>query len=157
MKGGDTLIAYSTAVGYMGSIKNLLIDKLKKHGGIPTQLTDTIWKRYMASVRSSKWQYCRKNRVKMHGTKDSATDQDRLAIFAICIWTGTLPNAEFLNFFQSMVMNCGRGSEIGISRYDHFSMVSIEEPSGMKYHTLGQYVERMKTESKFINFYYGVD
>ena len=150
MKGVDKLIAYATAVGYMGSIKGLLIYKFKNHGAIPTQLSEEIWKRYMNCVRSQKWQYCRKNRTKMQGTKDAATDDDRSAIFALSIWSGNVANAEFLNFFQSMVMNCGRGSEMGLTRFQHFSMKSIEEPSGKTYETLGQYIERMKTESKII-------
>ena len=46
-------------------------------------------------------------------------------------------------------MNCGRGSEIGITRYQDLTLKLIEEDSGKKYYTLSQYVERMKTQSKY--------
>ena len=99
-KGGTKFIAYQTATGYMGAIKNLLIDKFKNKAKIPHNLSNEIWTRYMAQVRSQKWTYCRQERTDLQGTKDTATDKDRVALFAICIWSGNVQNAEFLNFFK---------------------------------------------------------
>ena len=70
---------------------------------------------------------------------------------AVCIWDGTLHNAELMNFFQSMVMNCGRGCEIGLSRIDHLQMKMLNEPN-VKYTTLEQYINRTQIESKLCNF-----
>ena len=57
-------------------------------------------------------------------------------------------NAEFMNFFQSMVMNCGRGCEIGLTRFEHFTMKTIKEPHGQEFDTLEQYINRIKVMSK---------
>ena len=141
-------ISYPSAAGYMGSIKNMLLDKFKQNVLTPKQLQVETWKRYMSKLRSTMWGRCRKNKTPMHGTKGSATEKDRNAIFLICLWSGTLYNAEFMNFFQSMVMNCGRGCEIGLTRFEHFTMKTIKEPHGQEFDTLEQYINRIKVMSK---------
>jgi len=55
-------------------------------------------------------------------------------------------NAEFMNLFQSMVMNCGCGSKIGVTCFNHFNLRYIKEDYGLEYNTLEQYVNRSKTE-----------
>ena len=74
--------------------------------------------------------------VPMFGTKESASDADCMAIIAICIWTGSVVNAKFLNLFQSMVMNCGRGSKIGVLRFEHLHMRVIKEDYGLDYKSI---------------------
>ena len=81
----------------------------------------------------------------MIGHKEAATEQDKMGLSAVCIWTGTLENAEFVNLFQGMVMNCGRGSDIAISKFSDFSLTKIQEDNGLIYNTLRQYVLRPKT------------
>ena len=51
---------------------------------------------------------------KLFGTKESATDEEINALAAVCYWNGDLTSAEFLNLFNSMVGNAGRGSEASI-------------------------------------------
>ena len=48
-----------------------------------------------------------------------------------------------------MVMNCGRGSEIGVTRFQDLNLKRIEEDYGLVYETMEQYVNRTKTEGKF--------
>ena len=74
-------ISYPSASGYMGSIKNMLLDKFKQNVLTPKQLQVETWKRYMSKLRSTMWGRCRKNKTPMHGTKGTATDKDRNAIF----------------------------------------------------------------------------
>ena len=139
MKASNELISYGSASGYMGSIKNDLLDKYSRIG-IPTPLVTEVWKRKMTRIRSTKWEHCRKKGVAMFGSKESATDADRLGLIAICMWSGTLPNAEFMIFFQSMVMNCGRGSEIGITKLSNLHLKTIKEYHGFDFDTLEQYI-----------------
>ena len=143
----NELISYGSAVGYMGAIKNYFLDKFSKVG-IPLQLQEEQWKRKIARVRSMKRQQASKNKKPVVVSKEAASDEDRTGIAAICIWSGNVVNAEFMNFFQSMVMNCGRGSEIGIATFDDLHLRHIEEESGMTYKTLEQYVNWSKTEGK---------
>ena len=77
--------------------------------------------------------------------KEAATEEDKMGLSAVCIWTETLENAEFMNLFQGMVMNCGRGSDIGIANFSDFSLTKIQEDNGLVYNTLRQYVLRPKT------------
>ena len=153
MKSNEELISYATASGYMGAIKNLVVDQYKMDDrGTPNQFSADIWKRYMHSIRSIKWEQCRRKKSPLFGSKESASDADRLGLFAICMWSGTLENAEFMNFFQSMVMNCGRGSEIGLSRFDHLKLKSIKEDNGSEYSTLVQYINRTKVMGKLMQY-----
>ena len=68
-----------------------------------------------------------------------------MGVIAVCIWSGTLNNAEFMNLFQSMVNNCGRGSEIAITKFKDLSMTKIKEDNGLEFQTIKQYVMRLKT------------
>ena len=141
-KPSESLISYASAAGYMGAVKNLLLDTYRSNKNVPKQLSTETWKRYMNKLRSTMWERCRKERKPMFGSKKSATEQDRYGIYAICIWDSTLHNAEFLNFFQSMVMNCGRGCEIGLTRFEHLEMKKIKESNGIEFDTLQQYINR---------------
>ena len=99
-KSSNPLISYGTASGYMGSIKNELLDRFHRAGvGIPSTLQNEVWKRMMNRVRSIKWEQCRNDRKSMFGSKESASEADRMSLIIICIWSGTTTNAEFLNFF----------------------------------------------------------
>ena len=49
-----------------------------------------------------------------------------------------------------MVMNCGRGSEIGVTKFEHFNLKRIKEDYGLEYETIEQYVNRSKTEGTLI-------
>ena len=141
----NDLISYQSAIGYMGAIKCHLIDKYHRVG-VPQQLKEEVWKRKMTRIRSIKAEQAKQRRKPMFGSKEAASDADRMGILAICIWTGNVLNAEFLNFFQSMVMNCGRGSEIGVTKFEHLNLKRIQEDYGLVYDTLEQYVNRSKTE-----------
>ena len=66
-------------------------------------------------------------------------------VIAVCIWSGTLNNAEFMNLFQSMVNNCGRGGKIAITKYENLSMPAIKEDNELEFNTLKQYLMRLKT------------
>lgn len=143
----NQLISYLSATGYMGSIKNHLLDRFNREG-VPNQLKDELWKRKLVRVRSIKCEQAKARSVPMFGSKEAASDADRMGIIAICIWTGNLMHAEFLNLFQSMVMNCGRGSEIGVTKLTHLNLRCIKEDYGLEYETMEQYVNRSKTEGK---------
>ena len=89
-------------------------------------MQDEIWKRYMSKIRSIKFEESRKAKTALFGHTDAASEENRMALIAVCLWSGTCANAEFYNLFQSMVMNCGRGSEIGIARFDDLSVKEIK-------------------------------
>ena len=145
----NELISCGSAAGYMSAIRTYFLDKFNSQGhnnGIPMQLQTELWKRKSSRVRSMKIMQAKINNKPVFGSKEAASDEDRTGIMALCIWSGNVVNAEFFNFFQSMVMNCGRGSEIGIARLDHLHMRHIIEETGIEYDTLEQYVIRSKTE-----------
>ena len=77
---------------------------------IPLQLQDGIWKRCLETMRAFKFNCERKRHHPLMGTKEAATEHDKKGGIAVCMWSGTLNNAEFMIFFQYMVSNCGRGS-----------------------------------------------
>ena len=158
MKKDGALLSYASATGYMSSMKSSLVTKFRFHSDVPKQLSPDIWKRYMTTIFGIMYERSRRERKPMHGTKESCDAKDRFGIMAVCIWDGTLHNAELMIFFQSMVMNCGRGCEIGLSRLDHLQMKTVHEPNGVKFATLQQYVNRTKVQSKYdkIPMYYYV-
>ena len=71
------------------------------------------------------WGESRKNQSQMIGHKEESTEQDKMGLSAVCLWTGNLENTEFMNLVQGMVMNCGRESDFGISNLYHFSLTKI--------------------------------
>ena len=93
----EALVTYNTSVGYMGAIKNLLIVKWKNQA-IPLQLQDGIWKRYLEIMRAVKFNCARKSHHPLMGTKEAATEHDKKGVIAVCMWSGTLNNAEFMIF-----------------------------------------------------------
>ena len=99
MNPNNELISYASATGYMGSIKNALLDKFHRVG-IPSQLKAEVWKRKTTRVQSMKLDQAKNKNIPVFGTKESASDADRMGIITICIWSGSTANAEFLNFFK---------------------------------------------------------
>ena len=69
------------------------------------------------------------------------------------MWSATLDNAEFMNLFQSMVSNCGRGSEIAITKLKDMQMADIKEDNGIEFQTFKQYVMRLKTLGEYYIIY----
>ena len=104
-KDGDP-ISYQTATGYMSSFKCSMID-LYHLQGLPQQFKPHIWSRMLAQIRHSKWEYARQHKLKLFGSKDAATGNDKMGLLAICLWSRTLANAEFMNLFNAIVGNCG--------------------------------------------------
>ena len=137
MKPTEEVVTYSTAVGYMGAIKIFLIVKFKSKG-IPLQLQDGIWKRYLETMRAVKFHQARKSHNPLMGTKEAATENDKKGVIAVCMWSATLDNAEFMNLFQAMVSNCGRGSEIAITKLSDLQMTDIKEDNGIEFQTFKQ-------------------
>ena len=142
-------ISYQTATGYMSSFKCTMIDLFHEHS-IAKQFDPQVWARMLTQVRSTKFEYARIHKIKLFGSKKSANRCDLKSLFAICLWDGSLGNAEFMNLFQCMIHNCGRGSEIAISQFDQLSMKTIVPEDGLpEYDTLQQHLLRIKTEGMF--------
>ena len=59
----NELISYLSASGYMGSIKNDLLDRFNRVG-VPSQLQNEIWKRKLTRVRSIKCDQAKKKQMK---------------------------------------------------------------------------------------------
>ena len=102
-------------------------------------------------MHSTAWEHYKKKGVAIFYSKESAIYADQLGLIAICMWSGTFPNAEFMNKNQSMVMNCGRGSEISITKLSNLHLKTIKEDYGFDFNTLEQYVDRSKTSDKSID------
>ena len=49
-----------------------------------------------------------------------------------------------------MVMNCGRGCEIGLSRFDNLEMIKIKESNDIEFHTMQHYINQTKVLGKYI-------
>ena len=142
-------ISYQTATGYMSSFKCTMIDLFHDHN-VAKQFDPQVWTRMLSQVRSTKFEYARIHKIKLFGSKKSANRCDLKSLFAICLWDGSLGNAEFMNLFQCMIHNCGRGSEIAISQFNQLSMKTIVPEDGLpEYDTLQQHLLRIKTEGMF--------
>ena len=113
--------------------------------------SDKIWSRMLAQIWYSKREYARLKKIKLFGSKEAASTNDRMGLLAVCLWSGTLDNAEFMNLFNAMIMNCGRGNEIAITTFSELSMRTIREENMLPFDTLQQYVHRVKTEGKSKN------
>ena len=100
----------------------------------------------LTKIRSEKWQYARIHKETLLGSKDAASEDDKMGLIAICLWEYCLKNTEFLNLFQSMYQNCGRGSEIAILDWKSLSLKDVKAQNSVNFKTLSQYVERLKTE-----------
>jgi len=147
---GGVPISYQTATGYMSSFKCAMIDHYHTTG-TPQQFRQEIWSRMLAQIWHSKWEYARLKKIKLFGSKEAASTNDRMGLLAVCLWSGTLDNAEFMNLFNAMIMNCGRGNEIAITTFSELSMRTIREENMLPFDTLQQYVHRVKTEGKSKN------
>ena len=142
-------ISYHTATGYMSSFKCTMIDLFHDHS-VAKQFDPQVWSRMLIQVRSAKFEYARIHKIKLFGSKKSASPCDLKSLFAICLWDGSLGNAEFMNLFQCMIHNCGRGSEIAISQFNQLSIKTIVPEDGLpEYDTLQQHLLRIKTEGMF--------
>ena len=96
VKSNEKIIAYTSAAGYLGAINNLLLDTYKSDDRVsPKQFQTKIWKQYMMKLRTTKWELCRREKVPLLGSKESAIYKDCLGMFAVCLWSGTLANDEF--------------------------------------------------------------
>ena len=101
-------------------------------------------------MRCIKWEESRKKQSRMIGHKEAATEQDKMGLSAVCIWTRTLENTELMNLCRGMVMNCGKGSDIAIANFSDFSLTKMKDDNGLIYNTLHHYVLRPKTLGKII-------
>ena len=133
--------------GYMSAFKCSMIDKYHCKS-VPQQFQDQVWKRMLGKIRSLKYDYARKTQIRLFGSKEAASKNDKMALGATCLWSGTLDNAEFMNMFNAMVYNCGQGNEIAITHKEQLTMKNIDEHNMISYSTLQQHLHRMKTEGK---------
>ena len=133
----------------MSSFKCSMIDLYHLQGS-HQQFKPQIWSRMLAQIRYSKWGYVRQHKIKLFGSKYAATGNDKMGLLAVCLWSGTLANAKFMNLFNTMVGNCGRGSEIAITSFDELTMKRTDEENmtPYAYDTLQQFFHRVKTEGK---------
>ena len=87
-------ISYQTAIGYMNSVRGLMIEIYHKRG-VSHQPEILIYSRMLTKIRSEKWQYASINKEKLCWSKDATSEQDKMGLTAICLWGGCLKNAEF--------------------------------------------------------------
>ena len=59
-----------------------------------------------------------------------------MGLLAIRLWSGTLDNAEFMNLFNSMIGNCGRGSEISIGKFSEHNLRKMHGDNMVPYDNL---------------------
>ena len=107
-------ISYQTATGYMSAFKCSMIDHYHLQG-VPQQFQTHVWSRMLGKIKSIKYDYARKAKIRLLGSKEAASKNDKMALGTVCLWSGTLDYAEFMNLFNGMVYNCGRGNEIAIT------------------------------------------
>jgi hypothetical protein len=109
----NELLSYPTCSGYMGSIKAFFFQKFREND-VPIPFKADHWKGIMRALLTEKVSQAISEKKKLFGSKELATSQDINALAAVCYWNGDLTSAEFLNLFNAMIGNAGRGSEVSI-------------------------------------------
>ena len=87
----------------------------------PSAFEDVKFKDHVSQIRRLKLKVWRERMDSrpFYGRSKHVTDNDLLAIAALCYWNGNGTNAEFLHLIMSMSYNCGRGSEVCIHFFLH--------------------------------------
>ena len=107
----DEMISYQSMSNYASSFKNQLLRKFSSES-IPHPIRDDVYKKYTNTMRLLKIKQSNALDKPLFGAYKAATDDDFQAVAAITYWSNEQNDAEFLFLINSMVTNCGRGSEV---------------------------------------------
>ena len=97
---------------YASSFKNQLLRKFSNENYIPNPIKDEFFKKYTAAMRSRKIKQINALDKPVFGEYKAATDEDITALSTLTYWSNEQEYAEFLFLMNSMISNCGRGSEV---------------------------------------------
>ena len=109
---GNDYISYQSMTNYASSFKNQLLRKFSNENYIPNPIKDEFFKKYTAAMRSRKIKQINALDKPVFGEYKAATDEDITALSTLTYWSNEQEYAEFLFLMNSMISNCGRGSEV---------------------------------------------
>ena len=139
----NDLISMNTAKGYFSAVVNFLKHKFRDASFIPRALQDAHLSKIRSQISAIKFEQARKDNKRAVTPHDKATDEDRKALGALCVWDGAGDSAVFLHLLNSMIHCVGRASEVSSCRKMDLGLTKVENIEG-DYMLLSHYMDRIK-------------
>jgi hypothetical protein len=101
-------LSLNTALGYMSAMKSFFLNKFREQPE-PAVFGTNSWRAIMAGILGEIVERCKRTGESLVNPKDSATDDDYIALATLCIWEGSSSTAEFWHMNNTMSQLAGRG------------------------------------------------
>ena len=105
------LLSFATMSHYASSFKNTLKKRFSSCS-CPSSLINDQYKMYTNVMRMKKFKQVNATDKPIFGAYEAASDEDLKAIAAITFWSNQQEDSEFHLLMNTMITNCGRGSEV---------------------------------------------
>jgi hypothetical protein len=135
-----------TALSYLSAFKQFVICLVGKDNSLPKCLDDKTFSTYSAAIWTAK--RAMSKGVPLVTPKESATEDDRRALAALCIWNADCESAEFLVFLIAAYQSAGRGGEMAALTWANLLTTTIKEQHSNPYSVLQLDFFRDKTSTQ---------
>ena len=100
-------VKLNTALGYMSAFKSDIQDRFISKP-CPLAMTGHLWKKCLSDISAAKVAYARAHGERVVNPHEMATDEDKTALGAACIWNNDLESAKFHHVINKMYHAAGR-------------------------------------------------
>ena len=139
----QNLISLNTARGYFSAVVSMLKHKFRDEVIVPRALEESHLSKIRNHICAIKYDQARKNNQKAVQAHDKASEEDRKALGALCVWDFGGDSAVMLHLVNSMIHCVGRASEVSSSRKVDVSKISFQNNIG-SYTLITHFLHRMK-------------
>ena len=124
------LISLNTARGYFSAVVSMLKHKFREEVILPRALEENHLSKIRNHICAIKFEQARKNNRKAVQAHDKASEEDRKALGALCVWDFGGDSAVMLHLVNSMIHCVGRASEVSSSHNDDVTKISFQNNVG---------------------------
>ena len=118
----STLISLQTAENYFSAFKTFYFHKFGRDRDLPPCMAPVNWASYLSSIVLAKKEGLKRGE-RLVNPRECASEDDRKAIAAICLWNGDLDSAEFFLFLSTAYQFAGRGGEVAALTRSSFGTI----------------------------------
>lgn len=115
------LLSYGSAMINFSSLKTNLKLRFSSSKVPINVLTDEHCRLYTTRIRKTKISQSNANDTALQGEYKTASIADRRGMVALAFWGGRHADIEFVLLFSSLIVNCGRGSEVCLDVKKYFA------------------------------------
>ena len=121
-----TPISLQTCENYFSAFKSFYLYTFGRNEPLPPCMSAVNWASYIAAMVVAKKESLKEGE-QLSKPRECASDEDRKALGAICLWSGDTASGEFYLFLNMAYQCAGRGGEIAACKRGSLKTKVIKE------------------------------